>query len=369
MGIADSLLGKTLRGHGRNAKSWNVYEQVASVKGQSPGVFSVAYRCRDDDGNEAFLKASDLSKVLGADPTDRVGNTLKATQAHQFEKDVLEHCYGNRMDRVVTALDFGNESIIHEGVVDFLFFLVFELAEGDLRRRVAKRAEFDLLWILSALHEYAVGVSQLHRGQVYHNDIKPANALVFPGETQKIADLGRATTPLMTVAHDYGQCVGDRRFAPPEQRYALDTPLARDDRFEFYRAGDLYNLGSLAHYLLTGTSVTDEIITRLNAEHRPPSSDGGWSDRLSLVLPFWDSAFANLLQEAETIADENWNDVAKEELVFIVSLITELCEPRWQKRGDKRFVGKPNQYDLARYITRLDLARSKVLVTKRKNAI
>ncbi|UYY59513.1 protein kinase domain-containing protein [Sphingomonas sp. S2-65] len=314
------------------------------------------------------MKASDLSKVLGADPSDMVGNLLKATQAHQFERDILEHCFGNRMDRVVTALDFGNESVIHEGITDFLFFLVFELAEGDLRRRVSKRAEFDLLWIISALHEYCVGVSQLHRGEVFHNDIKPANALVFAGETQKIADLGRATTPLMSVAHDGGQCVGDRRFAPPEQIYALDSAIRADARFGFYRAGDLYNLGSLAHYLLTGTSVTDEIITRLKPEHRPLSSSGGWSDTVSLVLPYWQSAFADLLQEARAIADESWDEMAIEEFNFVVSLIAELCEPKWRERGDRRFIGKPNQYDLARYITRLDLARTKVIISKSKNA-
>lgn len=368
MGIADSLVGKTLKGRGRSPRTWEVYERVESIKGHSPGVFSVAYRCRDAGGNEAFLKASDLSKVLGQDPNDMVGNLLKATQAHQFERDILEHCYGNRMDRVVTALDFGNESIVHEGVTDFLFFLVFELAEGDLRRRVSKRAHFDLLWILSALHEYAVGVSQLHRGEVFHNDIKPANALGFPGESQKIADLGRATTPLLAVAHDGGQCVGDRRFAPPEQIYTLDEVVSADKRFEFYRAGDLYNLGSLAHYLLTGTSMTDEITSRLKPEHRPPYPDGGWRDGLSLILPYWDAAFADLLQEARTIPDENWSKVAIDELEYVVSLIGELCEPRWRERGDRRFIGKANQYDLARYITRLDLARTKVLVTQKKNA-
>lgn len=364
MGIADNLVGRDLKGRGRTPRTWSVYERLESKSG-TPGFFSVAYRCRDSEGNEAFLKATDLSKVLDADPDDLLGNIVKASTAHKFERDILEHCRGNRMDRVVTALDYGEENIVHDGKIDILLFLVFELAEGDLRHRIKKQAEFDLIWTFSALHEFAIGVSQLHGGEVYHNDIKPANALVFSDSTGKIADLGRATTPLMSVSHDSNQCAGDLRFAPPEQIYVPDFHLKMDDRFNFQRAGDLYNLGSLAHYLLTAVSVTQEITQRMRPEHRPPQHDGtGWLDGLSLVLPFWTDSFSQILEELNTVIADDWSPQMIEEFEFLKSMIIELCEPDWKKRGDKRFIGKSNQYNLARYITRLDLGRTRLLVSR-----
>lgn len=365
MGIADDLVGRTLQGRGRNPNRWHVHEKVASIQGHSPGFFSVAYKCRNDSGTEAFLKASDLSKVLSSNPNDTMKLLLDAAQAHNFERDILEHCRGNRMDRVVTALDFGNENVVHEGNTDFLFFLVFELADGDLRRRITQRQKIDLIWTTSALHEYAVAVSQLHNGSVFHNDIKPANALVFGNGGQKIADLGRATTPLMAVAHDYGQCVGDMRFAAPEQLYMLRTPTQHHERFEFYRAGDLYNLGSLAHYLLVGTSMTQEIVSRLKPEFRPPSSAGGWGDYVDLVLPYWQTELGQILQEARSVTEEFKDDSSRQQIELIVTMIGELCEPDWKRRGDRLQIGKANQYDIARYISRLDLARTKVLIASK----
>jgi eukaryotic-like serine/threonine-protein kinase len=360
MGIADDLLGKTLSGRGQSPRQWLVVEKVGTTPGNSPGFFSVSYKVADSDGKQAFLKASDLSKVLSADPADIVGVLADATQAHKFERDILDHCRGNRMDRVVTAVDYGSEHVVYNGVTDALFFLVFELAEGDLRSRIQKRVNFDLTWIVSALHDYAVSVSQLHGGEVYHNDIKPANALVFSAGERKIADLGRATTPLMHVPHGQGVCVGDKRFAAPEQLYGTkDRP---SDVYEYYRAGDLYNLGSLAHYLITGSSVTQNIITRLRPEFRPLSHGGGWSDTVDQMIPHWVHHLSDILDELRQMPEETWDSMAVEEFENIIEFISSMCEPNWRARGDRKFLGKPNQYNLARQISRFDLSRTKLVV-------
>lgn len=362
MGIAENLLGMTLSGRGNKARQWTVTEKLASAAGHTPGFFSISYKCRDENGVEAFLKASDLTKVLTSDPGNMINLLVEAGRAHQFERDVLEHCRGNRMDRVVTALDFGNDNIVHNGVSDFLFFLVFELAEGDLRKRITKSNSLNLVWSVSAIHEYAVAISQLHGGQIYHNDIKPANALTFNDGGRKIADLGRATTPLMGSVHDRLQCVGDTRFAPPEQIYALPSPIPLFDRFKFQQAGDLWNLGSLAYFLLTGTNVTQEVVGRLRPELRPPNEAGGWKDQVSLITPYWKSLIADMLQEARVTALEVEGQDIAAELDSILSMISELCEPNYLVRGMPSFVGHENQYNLARYIARLDLCRSRLMV-------
>src|SRR3546814_11361929 len=64
-----------------------------------------------------------------------------------------------------------------------------------------------------------VATSQLHSAFIAHNDIKPANALIFDKKIQKMADLGRATSEDFPAPHDVLNCAGDLRFAPPEQLY------------------------------------------------------------------------------------------------------------------------------------------------------
>lgn len=361
MGAADQLLGETL--HGQKLKTdWLVTEQIGQTPGQTPGQFSVTYKCQSSEGRTAFMKVSDLSKVLDSNPNDVMGNILRATTAHNFERQVLEHCTGNSMDRVVTAIDFGSKQATFAGQIDVLFYLIFELAEGDLRSRVENRPAFNLGWIVSALHDFCVGVSQLHSGSIYHNDIKPANGLVFGDLDNKIADLGRATTPLFQVSHDGLQCAGDRRFAPPEQLYPIGTTTKGFDKFALFRAGDLYNLGSLAHYLITGRSITIEIIGRLPHEMRPRSFGGGWTDTIDTILAHWHSRFVDLLDEATEALPDEWPTPMQLEFKKLLALIRQLCEPDVRQRGHPMQIGRENQFDLQRYISALDLQRKNLAV-------
>jgi eukaryotic-like serine/threonine-protein kinase len=247
MGGASHLLGKTLVGD-RARRTWTVTEQLKLTPGLSPGQFSVGYKVKGDDGSEAFLKASDVSMALNKE--DPVKALLEVTSAHQFERSILEHCRGNRLDKVVTALDSGTTDVTDEGFRDFVFYIVFELAEGDLRKFVEIERGNDLIWIVSAIHNFCVAVSQIHRINVYHNDFKPGNALVF-ADTEKVADFGRATSPGFPVQHDPALCAGDRRFAPPEQLYYDENEVLGIDPFIKAKAGDLYNLGSVMHFLIT----------------------------------------------------------------------------------------------------------------------
>src|SRR3546814_9276820 len=102
-----------------------------------------------------------------------------------------------------------------------------------------------------------VATSQLHSAFIAHNDIKPANALIFDKKIQKMADLGRATSEDFPAPHDVLNCAGDLRFAPPEQLYPSSHNHPELNRIQKRMVGDLYNLGSLL----------DRKSTRLNSRH------------------------------------------------------------------------------------------------------
>lgn len=347
---SDDLLGRELPGR---SEEWEVYEKLASKPGETPGFFSYTYKARSASGAEAFVKASDIGmkNLQGIDFLDRL---VMIGQGHQFERQVLDHCRGNNMDRVVVALDYGDFEIDFGGSRDRVFFIIFELAESDLRCIARANTKTTLLWSLVALRNLFVGVNQLHAGGVCHNDFKPANCLLFDERMQKVADLGRATSKVINAPHG-GLCVGDVRYAAPEQLYANDRVTGTLDDFEKGRAGDLFSLGSVIHFILAKRMVSPEVINALAYEFKPREFYGGWQDSYVTVLPHWrvefDAVMANT-KAAFVGAEENEKVV----LEALMRMVLELCEPDPRMRGHPRNrQGQQDQYGLARYITELDL--------------
>jgi serine/threonine protein kinase len=207
MGVAEHLVGRELFGRNKKTK-WTVIERIHRQRVEPEGIFfSIGYKVKSDDGREAFMKVTDLD--LLTDENAGISERMTAAlQHHNVEKKILEHCRGNNMDRIALAIDFGDTIILNDGVKEPIFYIVFDLAECDVRVQVDKRAQFDIIWIFGALHDLAVAIQQLHRGDVTHNDIKPENFLVFLRDLkfkerlQKLADLGCATSPLMASIYD-----------------------------------------------------------------------------------------------------------------------------------------------------------------------
>lgn len=101
----EALLGMKLSGSLMKGE-WEVLERLVRPKGATGGTQSVGYRVAHSDGTIGFLKATDLTRLFGAnsggDPLDHLADAINE---HRFERDVLDICKGNNLDRVVTALD------------------------------------------------------------------------------------------------------------------------------------------------------------------------------------------------------------------------------------------------------------------------
>jgi serine/threonine protein kinase len=129
-----------------------------------------------------------------------------------------------------------------------VFYLIFEMAEGDVRVQMNVTTKFDAVWCMRALKDISLGLWQVHKEMIAHQDAKPSNVLTYPGPTFKIADFGRASRRGHSAWHDDLKVAGDRSYAPPEQLYGFLHP----DFIPRRMGCDLYMLGNLAAFLFRG---------------------------------------------------------------------------------------------------------------------
>lgn len=268
------------------------------------GNFSKAYLV-EKEGKQAFLKAIDLTRPLRE--RDVMAALHRVTSEHQFEISILGLCSGARMDRIVVALDSGEERL-GEGLHDVVPYLIFELAEGDVRHKMpAVEPDKKLAWWLRAIHHAGVGLSQLHSRRVTHQDLKPSNILSFGDENGfKLADLGRSVCEDNPGPFDESVFSGDRSYAPIEILYNY----VNKDAFERRMSCDCYMLGSMIFFFGLEMGATQLFLTKLPRENWPYLFGGGWEGNYMTILPMLQNVFSEMLAELKEalggsgIADE-----------------------------------------------------------------
>ena len=248
---ADSLDGYDL-GNG-----WKVIEKLHKGPFSTGGRFSVGYKV-EKSGSQAYLKALDFSAASQAPGPARALQAM--TEAFNFERDLLDKCKTNRLDRIIIPLHDG--SLIVPGFGDFslVHYLIFEMASGDIRRVVSDWQAIDLRWCLKSLHNVAVGLRQLHAAGIAHQDLKPSNVLVMMNADSKIGDLGRASDRTKVSQNDCFPIPGDQGYAPLDLYYQDANAI---NGFEKRFLADIYLLGSLFFFYFTGVSATHLLRTKL----------------------------------------------------------------------------------------------------------
>jgi len=271
------LLGKIL------ASGWTLTERLEPTQGSSGGNFGVGYKATK--GAEiAFVKAIDFVEALNA--ADPLQELTKLSTIANFEKDVLSYCADKGMSKVLRYI--GHEYISADGSTNPLervSCLIMEAGTEDLRRLVNANGAASCAWNLQVLRDVAHAISQLHKGGIAHQDIKPSNVIEVVdtqkgGNTMKVGDLGRVVRRQQTGPFDGLAWPGDKRYAPPERWYGYVPPDWSDAR----DASDAYMLGSLMVYLFTGATLQSLVFNILPAAFRPESWSGSFDQDLMPVL-------------------------------------------------------------------------------------
>jgi eukaryotic-like serine/threonine-protein kinase len=176
-----------------------------------------------------------------------------------------------RSPHTMELYDFG---IAEDGT----FYYVMELLDGfDLDRLVERFGPLPPERAVHLLRQICESLAEAHEAGLIHRDVKPANVYVcrYGREVDfiKVLDFGLATRGPMAQQQDDRLTAGDSAggtpaFMSPEQALGDEQVDARSD---------LYAVGCIAYWLLTGTVVftgatpIETIVMHASREPEPPS--------------------------------------------------------------------------------------------------
>ncbi|TWI64375.1 protein kinase-like protein [Pseudoduganella lurida] len=303
--------------HGKVINGWTVIGQLGTYVGMSGGNFSTGYQVTKE-GKIAFLKAMDIQNAF----VRGIGAMGEAINQYLFERDVLQFCSDARLSGIITLLESGQfDASPQANPMTTIYYLVFEWADGDIRRAIATGGDKASSWKLRVLHKSAVALVQLHSNDIAHQDLKPSNVLEFNAKSDfKLGDLGRCRTKRFVAPTDALDYPGDYSYAPPEYHYG-EVPTS----FVNGKIGsDAYLLGSLISFLYTGLGALPLTVFNLPQAYQPKAWQGTYRD----VLPF--------LVRAHTDATEQLTNSLPSEARIRAELLEayfRLCHPDPEQRG------------------------------------
>ena len=332
---------------------WRVLRRVSRGDADTGANFSFGYNVVSESGREGFLKALDLSSALKQPDVTRVLSNL--LDAFVYERDLLILCRDNNLDHIAATIDYGQIPVgdFHDTLP--VPYLIFELADGDIRSKLDLSDRFELAFCLRALHHCTVGLHQLHNHGIAHQDLKPSNVLVFDDSYCRVTDLGSSTQRGIESPRDGFNIPGDLRYAPPELLYGNKSSEWGVGRL----ASDLYHLGSLAVFFFIKVGITPMWILNLADEFRPNK----WGQTYEQVLPYvraaHELAFAAFEEEVPT-----------EIRGRLGAAVRQLCDPDPGLRGHpQNRAANLNPYSLERYISIFDFLAKRAEWQMRKSLI
>lgn len=147
--------------------------------------------------------------------------------------------------RAAANLSHPNIVTVHDfGMDQGRLFIVMEYVPGtNLNAMLQNRGRFTLEETIPLMTQACAGVGYAHRAGLVHCDIKPHNFLIAPDNRLKVTDFGIARALASIHPDEQADIVwGSPQYFSPEQA-AGGAPSP---------ASDVYSLGVVMYYLLTG---------------------------------------------------------------------------------------------------------------------
>lgn len=154
-----------------------------------------------------------------------------------IERFRSEACSAARLSHpnIVRVYDVGEDGEIN--------YIVMEYIHGDtLKTAIRKKAPFDSRSTINVAIQIASALSQAHKANIVHRDIKPQNILVGTDGVVKVTDFGIARAARATTMTTTANAAGSVHYFSPEQ--------ARGGYVD--EKSDIYSLGITMFEMITG---------------------------------------------------------------------------------------------------------------------
>ncbi len=201
---------------------------------------------------------------------------------------------------VVTMYDYGEDGDV--------LFLAMELVPGEsLHETLRRRAPLGVAEVMGITGQAADALAEAHARGLVHRDVKPANLLMAPDGTVKVADFGIARSVHVATMTTDGSVLGTVAYMSPEQ--IRGRPVAPPS--------DVYSLGVVAYEALAGRRPfpgEESIAVALSHVHDPvpalPASVPGPVAALVTAMLAKDPSLRptarQVAQRARQLADYPW---------------------------------------------------------------
>lgn len=209
---------------------------------------------------QQLLDASPRSQLYIVENVDTGQRAVMKTPSVNFQDDpayierfVLEEWVGRRIDTPHVV-----KIVAKTRPPQFLFHLL-EFVDGQPLDEWAKAARTpEVTAVVSIIEQAVEGVRVLHRHEILHQDLKPANLMIGPDGFVKVIDFGSVSVAgirELDAPFDRGRNLGTTRYAAPEYRLG-STASPRSDQF---------SLAVIAYELLTGKHPFGEAFEAANS--------------------------------------------------------------------------------------------------------
>ena len=270
------------------------------VEARQLGQYRLGRRIGSGGMGDVYLAEHQLLKRPCAVKLIRPGELLKAGTIKRFEREVRINATLSHPN-IVEIFDYGRTE-------DGVYYYVMEYLPGlSLAELVARHGPLPPERAVYLLRQVCLALHEAHEAGVIHRDIKPSNIFAARrggrDDVAKLLDFGLvqpASTNLSADPSRVGQIVGTPLYISPEQALGERKLDARSD---------IYSLGAVAYFLLTGRPPFDEgsaiaaIIAHARDQAPPPSRfrDGLPEDLERIVMRCLAKAPAERYPDAESL--------------------------------------------------------------------
>ncbi len=214
-------------------------------------------------------------KLVRSDPGMSGPGSTPGSAIHRFEREV-QATAELRSPHTVVVYDFGFTD-------DRTFYYVMELLDGlSLQQAVEKYGPMSAPRLIHILRQVCHSLSEAHERGMVHRDIKPANIFIcrygLEYDFVKVLDFGLVKyvgdeMPRGPELTDVGIFAGTPAYGSPE--------AVTGDRGAIDARSDIYSLGCVAYWLLTGRTVFDAptpMMMLVQHVRQPPERPSGQTE-------------------------------------------------------------------------------------------